>query len=141
MPSYELDILAELRALGAIRFKEHVDINGGFLTKEEAASIQDISLSELARQVEGNAILFVATESGKAFPAFQFDADRRCVFPEIVTLLRNSPGDSHSSFIRFLVSEFYPPEDRESPMDKIRNGTLEATRLVELFDRRFEPGR
>lgn len=140
MTSREPEILVKLRARGARRFKKLLDSNGGLLTEEGAAGIQCIPLSELARQVEDNAILVIVTESGQAFPAFQFDADHRCVFPEIVTLLRSSPGDSHAAYIRFLLSQFHPPEDRESPMDKVRNGTLGAARLVELYDRRFEPG-
>lgn len=140
MPSHEPGFLAKARALGAQRFKSLVDENGGLLTEEEAASIQNIPLSELARQVDDNAILVVTTESGRAFPAFQFDAANRCLFPEILILLKSSPRGSHSGFIRFLLSEFYPPEDQESPMDKIRRGSLGAAELVEHFDHRFEPG-
>lgn len=140
MDHEESDLLAEMRARGANRFGTHMALNGGFLSENEAAALQQISVAEVRQQIAENKILVVMAGSGPEFPRFQFDEDSKRVFPEIEALLSSASGDSHLSCIRFLLSQWHPPQDRETPMDKIRNGTLTSARLIELFDRRLEPG-
>lgn len=134
------DRFAEMRERGAKRFDALLALNGGTLTEAQAAELQQVPVGEIARQVETDAILVVMQDVGPAFPRFQFDEARRRVFPDVVALLRSAPGTPHESYVRFLLSRWDPPQDCETPMDKIRQGTLDAARLVELYNRRFEPG-
>ena len=124
---------------GAERFSALIAKHGGLATTGWVASKLQISEEAVHERLRRQDLLAIKTAAGYRFPVFQFKYEEPAVWPGIQALLKTAPDEAPESLIRFLLSQVHPPEDRETPLDKIRLGMVGTDDLIHDFQTRFEP--
>lgn len=132
------DRMARLKLKGAERFEELLSNSGGAITGEELAKLEQITLDALRKRIERHWYLALKAGQNWRLPVIQFKPDSLQVWPEIQALLKAEPDAAPESIFRFLATRVHPPEDTETPVDKIRGGAMPAEKLIREFNQRYE---